>query len=98
MATYEYKWQREAAVWKAVAQAIEAARNGDTPATPCIQPPAWLASVVRARLEAVATHWPNQASIGVIRALEQLGLMTLEADDTYVLAVVGNLGDRFEHS
>src|SRR4051794_23629820 len=95
--TYERRWERDAAVWKAVVESLGAAGEGHVPAAPRADPPSWLASTTRTRLEAMATRWSHRSSFDVIRTLERLGLVGFDADDTYVLAVVGGLGDRFPH-
>jgi hypothetical protein len=95
--TYERRWERDAATWDAVIQALEEAA-GQRPAKTRAEPPAWLASTVRDRLQTLATRWSFTSAFDPIRTLEKLGLVDLDADDTYVLAAVGGIGDRHGRS
>jgi hypothetical protein len=92
--TYERRWERDAAAWRAVLQAIEDAAAGARPTETSAGPPAWLATVVGQHLESMAAHWSFEPAFDVIRTLEGLELVSLQADDTYVLAAVGGIGDR----
>lgn len=96
--TYERRWERDAATWRAVTLALQEAADGRQPTTKRVEPPSWLDRLVRDRLETLAGQWPFNAAFEQVRALEQLGLVTLDADDTYVLAAVGGIGDRFTNS
>ena len=95
-AAYDAAWERDGATWRVVQEALDAAREGIRPASPAEEPPRWLARLVRDRLAAIAQgrSWDN--AFETIRALERLGLVDLEVDDTYVLAVVSTNGDRFQ--
>lgn len=93
--SYQRPWERDQAVWRAVLSSIEDATKGVQPAAPCARPPAWLAALVRERLQTLATRWSHDSAFGSIRTLERLGLVQLEPDETYVLAAVGGIGDRF---
>jgi hypothetical protein len=92
--TYERRWERDHAVWRAVLGSLEDAARGAQPSTPAPRPPSWLAPLVRAQLQAMSTRWFQHSAFEPVRALERLGLVGLDADDTYVLAAVSGLGDR----
>lgn len=94
-ATYDAAWERDIATWRQVQKALDDAREGVRPARTVDEPPRWLARLVRMRLADIAERrsWDN--AFETIRALERLGLVDLEVDDTYVLAVVSTNGDRF---
>lgn len=96
--TYERRWERDAATWRAVVQALNEAAGGRRPRAHGDRPPRWLEPLVRSRLETMATRWSHDSAFNVIRTLEHLGLVTFEPDDAYVLAAVGGIGDRFAHS
>jgi hypothetical protein len=94
-ATYDAAWERDIETWRAVQKALDDVREGVRPARAADQPPRWMARLVRNRLADLAERrvWDN--AFETIRALQRLGLVDLEVDDTYVLAVVSTNGDRF---
>lgn len=92
--TYERKWERDGATWRAVLEALDQAAAGRSPAATRSSAPAWLAPLTRTRVENMATRWSHSPAFETVRTLERLGLVELEPDDTYVLAAVGGLGGR----
>lgn len=87
-------WARELARWDAVRGALVAAAEGARPASPRDRAPRWLQAVARAQLDRGATRWPSRDAAMNVRVLERLGLVELEHDDTYVLAMAaGVVGD-----
>ncbi|MER7274141.1 DUF6493 family protein [Dactylosporangium sp. NPDC000244] len=66
---------------------------GPPPAGP---PPARLRQQVAEVVGNIAVHWPQRAMFAGVRTLERLGQITLEHDETYVLAMISALGDRGE--
>jgi hypothetical protein len=88
--TYDFAWQRDQAYVQAIDDALGDALDG------CGAPPGgtprWLEGLVRRELRASSeTSWSRGRFLRV-RLLERLGLVTLEPDDTYVLAMVSALG------
>ncbi|WP_116074286.1 DUF6493 family protein [Asanoa ferruginea] len=71
---------------------------GEVSEPPTVEPPRWLRPAVVEALESVAEGWPQSDFFGAVRMLERFGLVTLEHDDTYVLAMVSCLGDPWEGS
>jgi hypothetical protein len=61
---------------------------------PTVEPPSWLQRVVVDGVRSVSQAWPQSAFFGAVRMLEGFGLVKVEHDDTYVLAMVSCLGDR----
>ncbi|WP_433617895.1 DUF6493 family protein [Dactylosporangium sp. CA-139114] len=59
-------------------------------------PPARLRQQVAEVVGNIAVHWPQRAMFAGVRTLERLGQITLERDETYVLAMISALGDRGE--
>ena len=94
-ASYDAAWEREFATWRAVQEALDEAREGTRAASPAAEPPRWLARLVRDQLVRLAAGRTWDGAFETVRALERLGLVELERDDTYVLAVVSTNGDRF---
>lgn len=94
-ATYDAGWERDHETWRQVQRALDDAREGERPAATSVTPPSWLIRLVRQHLDRLAAGRTWDGGFETIRALERLGLVTLEADDTYVLAVVATNGDRF---
>jgi hypothetical protein len=91
--TYDRSWERDAATWGAVREALDAAEAGQRPGAAVAHPPSWLARIVRERLETLARRTAWVAAFEDVRKLERLGAVDLPVDDTYVLAAVGGLGD-----
>lgn len=89
-ASYEFGWQRESALLLVIDEALGAAAAGAQ--APDAAKPRWLDGLVARELRALSTtHWSRDRFLRV-RLLERLGLVSLEADDTYVLAMVSGLG------
>ncbi|GAA1852699.1 DUF6493 family protein [Asanoa iriomotensis] len=69
---------------------------GEVSEPPAVEPPEWLGRAVAEGVTRVAAGWPMNALFGAVRMLERLGLAKLDHDDTYVLAMVSCLGDRWD--
>jgi hypothetical protein len=69
---------------------------GEVSEPPTVDPPAWLQRVVVDGVRDLSEGWPQSAFFNGVRTLERLGLVTLEHDDTYVLAMVSCLGGRWD--
>ncbi len=93
-ASHEADSERDHATWQAVRKALDDARQGARPAYLADQPPRWLFRLVRNRLAELAERYSRNNEFDAIRALERLGLVDLDIDDTYVLAVVSAYGTR----
>ena len=91
-------WERDAATWRAVQQALDDARAGARPATQTTEPPRWLGRLVRDRLTTLSQRTTWDGAFETIRSLERLGLVVLPPDDTYVLAAVSGVRNRFTPS
>lgn len=89
-ATYEFDWQKDRALVEVVDRALAAAAEGSR-AEPGARP-RWLDGLVGRELRAAATSYWSQERFRRVRLLERLGLVELEPDDTYVLAMVSALG------
>lgn len=89
-ATYEFAWQKDRALVDVVDGALAAAADGrraDDAARP-----RWLDGLVGRELRAASTSYWSQERFLRVRLLERLGLVELDADDVYVLAMVSALG------
>ena len=91
-ATYEHAWQKDQETWTGVGRALAAAASGQRGLEKAA--PRWLEPLVRKRLIRMATGRSWTSDMPQLRLLERSGLVTLEPDDDYVLAVVGALGLR----
>lgn len=89
-ATYEFSWQKDKALLGVIDQALHAAAKGGR-ATDAAKP-RWLDGLITRELRAAATTYWSHERFMRVRLLERLGLVDLEADDTYVLAMVSALG------
>ncbi|MGH3544436.1 MAG: DUF6493 family protein [Mycobacteriales bacterium] len=89
-ARYEFAWQRDVALFEAIDNALTAAAAGTT-AEPAAAP-RWLDGLVRRELEESARSYTSSERFVRNRLLERLGLVQLEPDDTYILAMVSALG------
>lgn len=88
--TYEFTWQRDQALLEATDGALGDAATGLTGAE--ARKPQWLDGLVQRELRAAAeTNWSRERFVR-IRLLERLGLVALEPDDTYVLAMISAIG------
>ncbi|HET7689749.1 MAG TPA: DUF6493 family protein [Nocardioidaceae bacterium] len=87
-ATYEHTWERDRRTWDAVIDAL--ARRPS--AEPEDAPPRWLEGLVARDLKEMgASSWAG-GRFHRVRLLEQLGLVSPDHDDTYVLAFLGGWG------
>lgn len=89
-ATYEGAWQKDAALIKAIDRALVLAASGGN--APDGTKPRWLGGVIIRELRQAATSYWSRERFLRVRILERLGLIELEPDDTYVLAMVSALG------
>lgn len=92
-AEYKYPGERPWALRRALRRALLAAAQGDTaPERPA---PRWFRGLVLDHLRTASGSMWIEGAFAMARLFERLGLIELEADDTYVLAMVGSLrGDR----
>lgn len=94
--TYAHAWERDDAYLTAVDLGLRDALDGldgiDGLAGPSGPAPRWLAGLVRREVAAMAARRTDGARFDRVRLLERLGLVALDADDTYVLAMVSALG------
>ncbi|HEY0646017.1 MAG TPA: DUF6493 family protein [Nocardioides sp.] len=89
-ATYEFSWQKDRALVEVVDDALAAAANGS--GADDAAKARWLDGLVARELrEASTSYWSAERFLRV-RLLERLGLVELDPDDTYVLAMVSALG------
>jgi hypothetical protein len=72
----------------------ELSKVGTVTDSPGIEPPRWFGKTVADWVTWMAQHWPQVNDFVGVRAMERLGLVSLEHNDTYVLAMVSGLGDR----
>jgi hypothetical protein len=63
---------------------------------PGIDPPPWFGKTVAEWVNWMAQHRPQGNYFSGVRTVERLGLVSLEHNDTYVLAMVSGLGDRHD--
>jgi hypothetical protein len=89
---YEFAWQRDRDLLSAIDAALQAAANGAL--VDDAVKPRWLDGLVSRELRASSTtNWSRDRFLRV-RLLERVGLVDLEPDDTYVLAMVSGLGPQ----
>lgn len=94
--SYDNNFDRDNMTFWAVAEALEAVRRGVRPDRPVGQLPAWIAALLRRRIANRGAYWLD-ASFLVVRVLELAGLIELDVDDTYVLAMlIGLTAERSE--
>jgi hypothetical protein len=89
-ATYEFSWQKDRALVEVVDDALAAAANGSS--ADDAPKPRWLDGLVGRELRDASTSYWSAERFLRVRLLERLGLVELDADDTYVLAMVSALG------
>ena len=89
-ADYEHAWERDRALLRAVEDALTAAVRGE-PAEPA-PVPRWVAGLVQRQLSSISRRSQSGEQFMRVRLLERLGLVELEPDDTYVLAMVSGIG------
>ena len=73
----------------------ELAKLGVAAPRPRVEPPVWFGRAVQEVVRSLAQVWMFSATFAGVRAAERLGWVSLEHDDTYVLAMVSGLGDRW---
>ena len=89
-ANYDHAWERDHALLKAIDSALKvAASSRPSGAAP---KPRWLRGLVTRELRTASTSFWSRERFARIRLIERLDLITLEPDDTYVLAMVSALG------
>lgn len=87
--TFEHAWEKDRALLSAIDQAIRAAARGDS--APPAARPRWLDGLIARQLRASATSsWAH--GFDRVRLLQRIGLIDVDVDDDYVLAMVGSLG------
>ncbi|GAA2555960.1 hypothetical protein GCM10010435_28230 [Winogradskya consettensis] len=90
------RWEPERRTWPALFEAFTDLVKDGGGGTPFgAAAPAWVGRLVRERVRVLATSTIGSDTFTEIRTLERLGLVTLEPDDDYVLAMVSGLGDRW---
>lgn len=88
--TYEFAWQKDHALLGVIDRALAAAATGSR--APDASKPRWLNGLITRELrEASTSYWSRERFLRV-RLLERLGVVELDADDIYVLAMVSALG------
>ncbi|NTW39851.1 MAG: hypothetical protein HGA44_08155 [Cellulomonadaceae bacterium] len=88
--TYDAAWQRDNAYIAAIDGALRDAVDGHE-AEPAVAP-SWLQGLANREVRAASTAFWSRDRFARVRLLERFGLVSLEADDTYVLAMVSALG------
>ncbi|TDC33543.1 DUF6493 family protein [Kribbella albertanoniae] len=89
-ASYEFAWQKDHALLGVIDRALAAAATGSRAAD--ASRPRWLQGLVTRELSAASTSsWSSERFLRV-RLLERLGLVQLDVDESYVLAMVSAVG------
>ncbi len=88
-ASYERAWQRDRELLDLIDEVLDAAAAGA--AFEEAGKPRWLDRLVARELRAASTTFWSAGRFGRVRLLERIGLVDLEPDDTYVLAMVSGL-------
>lgn len=83
--------EQDFANWRGVRDALDAAAQGAEPARRLDRPPRWLQRAATTAVGGAARWWGGRDDFLTVRFLERLGLVELEHDETYVLAVIGGL-------
>jgi hypothetical protein len=89
-------WEPGRRTWPPLAEAFaELARTGGEGAEfgSLVAPP-WVSTLVRQRIREPTSRWIMVETFSEVRTLERLGLVALEPEDEYVLAMVSGFGDR----
>jgi hypothetical protein len=90
-ATYEHVWERDRALIQAVDAALHDAAEGHG-AAECSRP-RWLLPLIQKDLRrSSGSYWSGESFVRA-RLLERIGVVSLEADDTYVLAMISGIGE-----
>lgn len=87
---FEFAWQRDRARMDAVEAALSDLAAGATHVP--VARPRWLDGLVRADLRRASESYWARERFAWARLLERIGAVQLEADDTYVLAMLSGLG------
>lgn len=88
--SYEFAWQKDRALLDVIDRVLMEAAEGRRVVDAA--KPRWLNGLIARELrEASTSYWSRERFLRV-RLLERVGLIDLEADDTYVLAMVSALG------
>jgi hypothetical protein len=87
---YEFAWQRDKALIGAIDAALLDAAEGRVGMAG--KKPRWLDGLVQRELSAASRDFWSQERFVRIRLLERLGVVEVEPDDTYILAMVSALG------
>ncbi|WP_332642672.1 DUF6493 family protein [Aeromicrobium sp.] len=90
-ATYEHSWQRDRALIKAIDDKLCAVAAGSIRGEGS-EKPRWLEGLIARELRSASTSYWSADRFARVRLLERLGLIDLEPDDTYVLAMISALG------
>jgi hypothetical protein len=95
-AAYEHAWQRDRALLEAVDRGLAEAAGGTVgpgaAGEGTAPKPRWLDGLVARELRQASTTFWSRGGFVRVRLLERLGLVELDPDDTYVLAMVSSLG------
>lgn len=89
-ATYEHAWQKDRTLLDVLDRALETAATGGRAREG--PKPRWLDGLITRELRQAATSYWSRERFLRVRLLERLGVVDLEPDDTYVLAMVSALG------
>lgn len=89
--TYEHSWQRDQALISLIDETLFAAAGGTVRGEGGTKP-RWLDGLVARELRSASSSYWSRERFVRVRLLERLGLVDLEPDDTYVLAMVSALG------
>jgi hypothetical protein len=90
-ADYEHSWQRDQALVDVIDEMLIAAAAGTAGGEGGAKP-RWLDGLVARELRSASSSYWSPERFVRVRLLERLGLVDLEPDDTYVLAMVSALG------
>lgn len=88
--TFQFAWQRDQALIEAIDGALADAES--PPLGVAGRKPRWLDGLVKRELRAASRAFWSRYQFVRIRLMERLGLITLDPDDTYVLAMISSLG------
>lgn len=93
---YNERWERDNHVFWAVREAQVDVAQGKRPKTTCHEIPSWLVRNLVKRLADREVHWLGTDFLDV-RMLELAGLLQLEVDETYVMAMLSGLLSEWSH-
>ncbi|WP_375431532.1 DUF6493 family protein [uncultured Friedmanniella sp.] len=92
---FEERWEKDAALSWAVADAVRDALDDKEPHTPTTRMPTWLAPALRHRLADL--EFFTRKNFFDVRVVERAGLVDLEHDDQYVTAMIWGLAASWTH-